>query len=117
MHHLILSKKEKRLARELIEKGLQSEFKSILGKAKTLLEIWEDQGVDHKETYHKLYKHITQSDKHIARRYDNMTGSKYLPTLAHLLGDKLISVEEVSGFTDQIRNAILFLAGIEDNDE
>ena len=117
MHHLTLNKKEKKLARELIEKGLQSEFKTILGKAKTLLEAWDDQRTDHKETYQRLYAHITKSDKHIARRYDNMTGSKYLPTIAHLLGDKLVSVEEVSGFTDQIRNAILFLAGIEDNDE
>ena len=117
MHHLTLNKSEKRLARELIEKGLQAEFRTILSEAREILSNWDDQNPDHKETYHELYQHMKRSDKYIARRYDYMTGSKYLPTVAHLLGDKLITVEEVSGFTDQIRNAIFFMAGVEEDNE
>ena len=36
-------------------------------------------------------------DKHVAWRYDDMCGSKYLPTVASLLADKVIREDEIVG--------------------
>ena len=51
-------------------------------------------------------------DKHVAWRYDDMRGSKYLPTVASLLADKVIREDEIVGFSDENREHILRSASI-----
>ncbi len=73
-----LSKSQKRLAREIIEKGLQAEFARGLSAADKILSGWKNQSSGNKEAYHALFHHIWEFDKHIAARYDRITGSRYL---------------------------------------
>lgn len=63
---LELSKTQNKIARELIQKSLQIEY------------------APHK-AYLCLYKETTSFDKHIARRYDDLRGSRYFMTLVALL--------------------------------
>ena len=98
-----LSKKDKKAAREVIEKGLQREFANGLSKADTILQSWNSKAIDNKETYHQLYKHIMNFDKHIARRYDGITGSRYLLTITGQMLDNVIHEEDLVDFSEEVR--------------
>jgi len=98
-----LSKKDKKAAREVIEKGLQREFENGLSKTDSILESWRRKEKENKETYHQLYKHIVNFDKHIARRYDGITGSRYLLTITSQMLDNVIHEEDLVDFSEEVR--------------
>jgi hypothetical protein len=107
-----LSKKDKKTAREIIEKGLQKEFAKGLFDADTILNEWKDKLKNNREAYHLLYKHISDFDKHIAGRYDEMTGSKYVFIIAGQLRDDVVSENDLADFSDEVKQAIKLIAGI-----
>lgn len=109
---LELSKPEKKIARQLIDKGLQAEYKNGISKLSNIISKWDSEAEDHRDTYMKLYKTLTRHDKHIGHRYDDITGSRYLITIAGQLADKTISVDDLDGFRPETREAILFMSGI-----
>ena len=102
-----LTKGEKKLAREIIEKGVQSEFKATLEAAKKVVEEWGSGKIDNRDGYHKLYKTVIEQNKLIAKRYDGVRGSDYLMTVAVILFDKQITEEEISDFSDEAKQDIL----------
>ena len=104
------SKKDKRIARELIEKGLQKEFQQGLQQFDAILQNWKNGQQDNRDTYHNLYKSVRDFDKHIARRYDNIKGSTYLDTLIAQLMNGLICEEDLFELNPDTRNAVLFAA-------
>ncbi|HEY8658593.1 MAG TPA: hypothetical protein VIL78_06125 [Hanamia sp.] len=101
-----LSKREKKLTREIIEAGLQKEFTKALLDADKILNDWKIKGLDNRNAYHNLYKHIIDFDKHIARRYDGMTGSRYLLVIIAQLQDGLISESDLENFSEEVKNII-----------
>jgi len=105
-----LSKSEKKIVREIIEIGLQREFVEGLTNADSILDKWKSRSTDNRESYHLLYKHITKFDKHIARRYDNMTGSSYLFVLAGQYADNVIAESDLEKLPDKIIQAIKLIA-------
>ena len=107
-----LSKKDKKTAREIIELGLQKEFAKGLFDADSILTEWKNKAIDNREAYHSLYKQITGFDKHIARRYDNMTGSKYLFVIAAQLVDGIISENDLDEFSPEVKQAVIRIASI-----
>lgn len=98
-----LSKKDKKVARELIEKGLHREIEQELTKVDHILENWKYKEKDNKETYYQLNKRIVNFDKHIARRYDGITGSGYLLTITGQLLDNIIDEEDLVDFSEEVR--------------
>lgn len=112
MHEL--SKKEKKIAREIIEKGLQAEYKVGIMQLQEIIGQWNPDLPDHRETYHKLYKTLTDFDKHIAFRYDHISGSKYLTIIATQLADKIISINDLNEFSDETREIIVRRSKIND---
>ena len=109
-----LSKKEKKIAREVIEKGLQVEFVEALHAADSVLKEWKNQTMDSRTAYHALYKSMVTFDKHIAGRYDNMTGSKYVFIIAAQLADEVISKDALKDFSEQVQKAIIHMSGREE---
>jgi hypothetical protein len=105
-----LTKSEKKIVRELIEIGLQREFDNGLSKAAEIIDIWKNHVKDNRESYHLLYKHIACFDKHIARRYDSMTGSSYLFVLAGQYADDVIVDSDLEHVPERIIQAIKMLA-------
>jgi len=106
-----LSKADKKTAREIIEKGLQQEFAKCLFAADTILDEWKNQVTQNRDAYHKLYKRIISFDKHLAQRYDRITGSNYLFIIAGQLNDGVILENDLNGFTIEARAAIKMIAG------
>ena len=98
-----LSKADKKVAREVIDKGLQNEFRNNLFKFSRVLNEWEANQVDNRETYQKLYKKVMKFDKHLAQRYDGMTGSKYIYIVAAQLVDGVISKEDLEPFSEEAK--------------
>ncbi len=50
-----LSKKDKKIAREIIARGLNKELKRGLLEFEAILQEWRSTSGDNKEFYHKLY--------------------------------------------------------------
>jgi hypothetical protein len=105
-----LSKKDKRTAREIIDKGLQADYAKGLKQFDDILHEWKNKTLSNREAYMKLYSNVRKYDKHIARRYNYMTGSYYLYVLAGQLYDGLISPDDLQNFSDEIINSIKKLA-------
>jgi hypothetical protein len=107
-----LSKKDKKAAREVIEKGLQREFETGLSKTEKLLLNWRKGIKNNTETYHAVYKHIKNFDKHIAFRYDGITGSRYLITITGQLLDDVLHEEDLADFSEEVQ---LYLKSVVEN--
>jgi hypothetical protein len=103
---ITLSKKEKKVAREIIEKGLQIEYAKALSDADTVLQNWKDKGADNRDSYHSLFRTVKDNDKHIARRYDGMTGSSYVYIIAAQLADGIITVDDLKEFREETQEGI-----------
>ncbi len=104
-----LTKADKKAARKIIETGLQTELKQRLLIGGSIVKEWERTDGDNKTYYHKLYLAVTDFDKHIARRYDGMTGSKYLFIIAAQLNDGIISEDEITELSENAKNAIAII--------
>ena len=105
-----LTKKEKKIARICIDKGLDAAFREGLEKSESVISDWR-QGKfgSNKEAYHKLYKELTDTDNAIGRRYDGLTGSRWLMTVAQLFSEKVITEDDIKEFSDQSKEIIRFL--------
>jgi hypothetical protein len=98
-----LSKADKRLCRELLNKGVEKEFAIGLTKFDSIIQAWKEGKLDSREGYHAVFKEVKDFDKHIARRYDNPSNSTLHFTVVALLLDRLISVEDLQGFSEQTK--------------
>lgn len=112
MSDLNLTKAEKKLAREIIEKGLQREFVSGLKESAEIIKQWEQNNLDNRDAYGKLYHHVRNYDKHISLRYNYVTGSKYLNVIAVQMKDGIIVPEEIEGFQPENREILMRWSGL-----
>jgi hypothetical protein len=98
-----LPKKDKKVARQLMDKGLLIEFEHGLNSFAAILEEWKTTNGDVKETYYKLFSAVKDFDKHIARRYDGIGGSRYLETVIAQLADDVYDISEIEGFSPEVK--------------
>lgn len=110
-----LSKKDKKIARMLIDKGLQKEFENGLNEFYEILHNWKSSNSETKETYYNIYQSVKEFDKHIAQRYDNLGGSNYFYTVLALLKDKIIAEADLSDFSTEIKQKIKSLLNDQNN--
>jgi hypothetical protein len=96
-----LSKRDKKTARIIIEKGLMKEFAKGLNKADKILNDWKQGKGDDRDSYHALFKHITNFDKGIARRYDGMRNYDLMFIVIQQLDENLIDKEEILAFSEE----------------
>lgn len=101
-----LSKSQKRFARELIEKSLQIECAQFLEKIETSIVNSKKSTNPHK-AYLNLYKKVKSFDKHIAKRYDDLRGSKYFVILVGLFIDEILTQEDFDCFDDELKEKLL----------
>ncbi len=106
-----LSKSQKKIAREVIAKGLQKEFADGILKLDEVIADWKDKKLSNRDAWYELYDRVRSHDKHIGRRYDYMTGSNYLFIIAEQLRDGVIDREDLNAFNEEVINEILFWAG------
>lgn len=101
-----LSKKDKKTARELIEKGLQAEYSLGLSQVDKIIQQWKNKELNNRDAYMQLYSHVKKYDKHIALRYNGLGGSRYLMTVAVLLYDGIISESDLGNFSEETKQKI-----------
>jgi hypothetical protein len=102
-----LSKKDKKVARAIIEAGLQREFANGLNSFLTMLQEWKKSKSGNREAYYKLYGEVEDFDKHIARRYDRAAGSKYLLIILQQLRDGIITESDLNGFSPDVKEYLV----------
>lgn len=103
-----LTKSEKRVSRELIQRGLERECARFIEEIRKLAnEAREDVHAQ----YIDIYRKSKNFDQHVARRYDHMTGSKYLHCVASLVSDKILADDEIVGYSEDNRDRIFLMAG------
>jgi uncharacterized damage-inducible protein DinB len=110
-----LSKRDIKVVRTLIKKGLLNDFAKGLSKADEILNDWKQETTDNKESYHKLYKHMIDFDKHILRRYDSAKESDVIYTFIQQLNEGLVNIADLKELTregqEEIQQMIRFRKG------
>ena len=101
-----LSKSQKKIVRQIIELGLQREYENGILKIDTIIEKWKAGKSHNGDAYLEMYNKLQKHDNHIGRRYNNMSGSKYLLIILGQLADKVISLDEINEFDDEVKAAI-----------
>ena len=102
-----LPKSQKKIARELIQLGLQRECKSFTTEIAKLTGSSEWEAGDPHELYLELYKKVSSFNKHIAHRYDGLTGSRYFSTVFALFYDEVLTMEDITRFDIEVQNELL----------
>jgi len=102
-----LTKTQKKVSRELIELGLQRECQSFKNEIEQFTGSSEWKTGNPKELYHKLYEIVITFDKHIARRYNGLSGSRYFNTVLDLFYNEIIMPEDIARFDIEIQNELL----------
>jgi len=108
-----LTKSQKKIARQVIEKGLQKEYVDGIIKLDNIISRWKANIHSNRDAWFELCKSLTKHDDHIADRYNRMGGSKYLYVVAAQLADGVISRNDLEGFKDDVREKILLLSSID----
>ena len=122
MWNISLTKADKRKCRELIHIGLErecekyvKEMQELACKPIPLAELnepyreengWSVEGPWHKR-YIALYKKTREYDKHVANRYDGMSGGHYIDGVLGLYLDGIISDEEIAPLSEEPREFLL----------
>ena len=101
-----LPKSQKKIARQIIEMGLQREYQNGIEKVDAVIEKWKSGKLDNRDAYVSIYKKLTSHDKHLARRYDNMSGSEYLMINSEQVADGVLSFDELGELDDQARQVV-----------
>jgi hypothetical protein len=96
-----LTKPEKKLCRDLMEKGLENEFEAEIRNVEGFIAKWKNKEATNRETYHAIHGGIWDHRKHLAQRYDGVTGSHYLNTVGGILADGYITEKDIAGFSDE----------------
>lgn len=100
-----LTKHQKKIARKLIDLGLQRECAKFILSTKDFMDK-NTSAEDAHDAYLKLYDKVYQFDKHTARRYDGMSGGRYYITVCYLYYDGVLTDEDIREFDDELYNSL-----------
>lgn len=103
-----LTKGQKKVARMLINKALLRECENFLLQTKRMLNNPKE-GKNSHENYLQLFDRVHKFDKHIARTYDGMTGSRYFITVYNLYWDDVLTDEDISLFDEELKDRLIVL--------
>jgi hypothetical protein len=98
-----LTKKEKKIAREVFSMSIEKEFDTALQNSEVILAKWKSGNATGREIFHETRSYLNNFLKHLQRRYDDLRSSDYLITLAGILKDGYITEEEIKDFSDEAR--------------
>lgn len=105
-----LTKSEKRISRELIHRGLERECMRFVEDIRRLSSATYE---DVHAQYIDIYRKTKTFDKHVAWRYDEMTGSRYLSCVASLVSDGILTVDEIGGYSEEHQREIRVMCGMD----
>ena len=99
-----LNKEQKKIARRLIDIELERECAVFNLRMKTLANhhLNTKLAKPNHQRYLDIYKLTNEFDKHIADRYDGMSGSRYFMTVVNLYCDGVLKDEDLIEFDDEV---------------
>ena len=100
-----LKKNQKKKTRKIINKSMQREYEKFMQSTKDFMNK-NASAEDAHDAYLKLYDKVYQFDKHIARRYDGMSGGRYYITVCYLYYDGVLTDEDIREFDDVLYNIL-----------
>ena len=106
-----LNKREKKIARQLIDKGLGIAYTNALEMSASLITKWQAGELTNKEAYLTLYRELDKHDNKIARRYNDLSGSKWLACIADLFAENIINEEDIKDFADETKKVLYAWSG------
>lgn len=107
-----LNKVEKKIARMLIDKGLENHYQKSLADIDQIITMWKSGFYeDNRKAYMEMYKTVDKNDDRIANVYNNKGGSRYVEIIGMQLADGVITEEDLVEFSEKTREVIMFLAG------
>lgn len=106
-----LSKSQKKIARIVMDKGLDKHYFNALKDAESILLKWQGGAFENNsEAYMKLFKSIRRNDRNIAVIYDDKGGSRWVEIMALQLADGVITIEDLSDFEPEVIDAIVTMS-------
>lgn len=103
-----LTKAQKKTARTLIDIALERDCAALIDEVSCLAQKPLDKVEKPNHTrYIELYKVIESFDKHLADRYDGITGSKYLDTVSFLLAEGSLTDEDLAVCDETMKSELL----------
>lgn len=98
-----LTKPQKKIARQLISLALQRECEDFLNSTRNFLREAESNGEDAHANYLSLFKKVNDFDRHIARYYDGMSGSRYLITVLNRYCAGTLTDKDIALFDEDMQ--------------
>ena len=103
-----LSKPQKKIARKVMDKGLDNHYMKALTDVKSIIAKWEKGTFEStRDAYLKLYSTVDKNNDNIARIYDNKGGSRWVEVMGMQLSQGVITLEDISEFDENVKNAIM----------
>jgi ribosomal protein S20 len=108
-----LSKSQKKIARKVMDKGLDNHYRKALSDVKTIINEWESGKFEtSKDAYMKLFRTVDRNDNNLARTYDNKGGSRWVEIMSIQFNQGVITVEDLGEFDDDVRSTIMTWGGM-----
>ncbi len=103
-----LTKSEKKIARKVMDKGLDNHYSRALQDVEKILQKWyKGSYKDNREAYISLFRCVGRNDKNIGRIYNDKGGSRWVEVMAMQLADDAITAEDLDEFGEELRNIII----------
>jgi hypothetical protein len=103
-----LSKSQKKIARIVMDKGLDNHYTKGLNDAELILLKWQDGTFENnKEAYMNLFNCVKSNDINIAEIYNDKGGSRWVEVMALQLADGVITVNDLKDFDQEVVEAII----------
>lgn len=107
-----LSKSQKKIARRVMDKGIDNHYHRALADVRDIIRNWEAGKIPtNHDAYMKLYQKVKKNDINIGKIYNDKGGSRWVEVMALQLADGAITVEDLGEFDERLRNIILVLGG------
>lgn len=117
-----LTKSDKKLCRQLMHIGIERECEKFVREMQKLSSkpipldelgapYREENGFAVEGPWHKRYlaifRKVKNFDKHVARRYDGITGSHYLDCVLDLYYNDVITDDDIAPLSEEPRNYLM----------
>jgi len=101
------SKREKQIARDLMDRGIQEDIKKGLMEFDDILQQWKNEAGHNGDCFYTLHDAVRNFKKEIAWKYDYRPGSRYMSIIIYQLSHELYQPSELDGFRPEIKEYIL----------
>ena len=103
-----LSKSQKKIARAVMDKGLDTHYRKALSEVESIIRKWnEGNFTSNREAYMKMFQRVKENDRNIGQIYDDKGGSRWVEVMANQLADGVISIEDLKDFEEEVLNTII----------